>query len=183
MHTFQFCKLILSTPATSIIIIIKKLPFIHAAHTQILEALHYLHAICKLIHRNLTPANILIGSNDNWKLSGLEFALRFESATISESASIMAHEGASGSLLRYSLGSANAQQKTLRRQKTLVSIGACALNPSNHHTTLTLTTNLALCFTSLTSAPNQVRRICQVARVVVVVFIEFICSSCSSAAS
>lgn len=108
-----------------------------------------MHAICKLIHRNLTPRNILICQNDNWKLSGLEFALRFESTTISESASMMAHEfsqtlapmlgkgaGSTGSALlanrpaatstsgagRHHLGPAGAGASgQLRRQRTLVS--------------------------------------------------------------
>lgn len=89
------------------------------SHLQILEALNYLHSICKLVHRNLNPRNILIAANDNWKLSGLEFAIRFESATISESASMMANEGAN-SLLRYSSGA--GAQAALRRQRTLVCI-------------------------------------------------------------
>lgn len=80
---------------------------------QILEALNYLHSICKLIHRNLTPRSVLIAANDNWKLSGLEFAIRFESA----SALAAQEEGAS--LLGHSSGVSS--QAALRRQRTLVS--------------------------------------------------------------
>ena len=87
-----------------------------------------MHTICKLIHRNVTPKNILIGLQDNWKLSGLEFALKFESTTMSESSSMMAHElglrpafrmGASLGAGASSLSAAGQQH--LRRQRTLVS--------------------------------------------------------------
>lgn len=104
-----------------------------------------MHGICKLIHRNVTPNNILVCQNDNWKLSGLEFAVRFESTTISESASMMAHEFGQ---IRYTLGGttsasgllsaasqsgvgggsgagsssgASGSSSQLRRQRTLVS--------------------------------------------------------------
>lgn len=91
-------------------------PPLRPTPTQILEALNFLHVICKLVHRNLSPQNILIAGDDNWKLSGLEFAVRFESTTISESASIMAHE-LGAPLVRYS-----GQSLGLRRQRTLVSM-------------------------------------------------------------
>ena len=88
---------------------------------KILEALNFLHTICKLIHRNLSPANILVAANDNWKLSGLEFAVRFESTTISESASIMAQE--TGVSFAYAANAlANPSGAALRRQRTLVSV-------------------------------------------------------------
>lgn len=80
-----------------------------------------MHTICKLIHRNLNPGNILIATNDNWKLSGLDFAIRFESTAISESASMMANELQGPLQLRYTAGK-SASQSALRRQRTLVSV-------------------------------------------------------------
>lgn len=87
--------------------------------TQILEALNYLHLYCRLIHRNVTPANILIGSGDNWKLAGLEFAVRFESTTVSESNSIMRLESCATQTLSPTSNLLKANH--FRRQRTLVS--------------------------------------------------------------
>ncbi|XP_033331768.1 SCY1-like protein bma isoform X2 [Megalopta genalis] len=40
---------------------------------QIAEALLFLHGICKILHRNVCPASIIITKRGTWKLSGLEF--------------------------------------------------------------------------------------------------------------
>ncbi|XP_076286121.1 SCY1-like protein bma isoform X2 [Lasioglossum baleicum] len=40
---------------------------------QIAEALLYLHGTCKILHRNVCPASIIITKRGTWKLSGLEF--------------------------------------------------------------------------------------------------------------
>ncbi|XP_076764254.1 SCY1-like protein bma isoform X1 [Xylocopa sonorina] len=40
---------------------------------QITEALLFLHGTCKVLHRNVCPASIIITKRGTWKLSGLEF--------------------------------------------------------------------------------------------------------------
>lgn len=128
---------------------------------QILEALNYLHSICKLIHRNLNPGNVLIASNgDNWKLSGLEFAIRFESATVHDSASIMAGELAGSTCLRYTgLASTSGAHSALRRQRTLVSSSlARQLAPSSIGASLTPAT---MSRPRLRPVPDKVRGVCQ----------------------
>ncbi|KAG9508851.1 SCY1-like protein 2, partial [Fragariocoptes setiger] len=43
---------------------------------QLTEALLYLHYSCRVIHRNVCPASVLINERRTWKLAGLEFALK-----------------------------------------------------------------------------------------------------------
>ncbi|XP_076649595.1 SCY1-like protein bma isoform X2 [Halictus rubicundus] len=46
---------------------------------QIAEALLYLHGNCKILHRNVCPASIIITKRGTWKLSGLEFIVEIGS--------------------------------------------------------------------------------------------------------
>ncbi|CAD1473453.1 unnamed protein product, partial [Heterotrigona itama] len=44
-----------------------------ASFHQITEALLFLHGTCKVLHRNVCPASVIITKRGTWKLSGLEF--------------------------------------------------------------------------------------------------------------
>ncbi|XP_078042515.1 SCY1-like protein bma isoform X2 [Augochlora pura] len=43
---------------------------------QIAEALLFLHESCKILHRNVCPANIIITKRGTWRLAGLEFIVK-----------------------------------------------------------------------------------------------------------
>lgn len=97
-----------------------------------LEALNYLHLVCKLIHRNVTPSNILVCAGDNWKLAGLEFAVRFESTSLpaTDAQSVLVGETRAaqlGCLLRLAGGSRNATDYSSGGAARAVSCGPGAL--------------------------------------------------------
>ncbi|KAK9205202.1 hypothetical protein WN943_015469 [Citrus x changshan-huyou] len=56
---------------------------------QIAESLEFLHSNARLIHRAISPENILITSNGAWKLGGFGFAISTDQA-ISDSSNVLA---------------------------------------------------------------------------------------------
>lgn len=56
---------------------------------QIAESLEFLHSNARLIHRAISPENVLITSNGAWKLGGFGFALSTDQA-ISDSSNVQA---------------------------------------------------------------------------------------------
>ncbi|XP_066586184.1 SCY1-like protein 2 isoform X2 [Prorops nasuta] len=49
---------------------------------QVTEALLFLHANCKVIHRNVCPTSIIITKRGTWKLSGFEFTEKLNDVSI-----------------------------------------------------------------------------------------------------
>ena len=44
-------------------------------HSQITDAIKFLHNDVRLIHGNITPESIVLNSNGAWKLTGFDFCV------------------------------------------------------------------------------------------------------------